>query len=203
MAANARIDDKLMFSRTNFSTVLSQASYSITLAADNLFVRNAVVDFVLPPSYLEVTSTAEVPFIALDTVLLADLRVCFAVACTLSDTRFHLQANLEASYQNFNWAANATGDSSLDLTPLRNSTITDVGGGRTNFLRTTNVAFPLFQGHLDLGVVPNGTPLTLEYIMQARVRPWRRQHRHRRDQRPVHAEYRSSADGRSDDPHGH
>src|SRR5215475_12222188 len=32
MAANARIDDKGQFSRTNFSTVLSQASYSISLA---------------------------------------------------------------------------------------------------------------------------------------------------------------------------
>jgi hypothetical protein len=116
---------------------------------------------------MEVTSTAEVPFIALDIVLLADLRVCFAVACTLSDTRFHLQANLEASFQSFNWAANATGDPSLNLTPLENPTITDVGGGRNNFLRTTNVAFPLFQGHLDPGVVPAGTPLTLEYIMQA------------------------------------
>jgi hypothetical protein len=50
MAANARIDDKMQFSRTDFSTVLSQASYSIQLAADNLFVHDAVVDFVLPPS---------------------------------------------------------------------------------------------------------------------------------------------------------
>src|SRR5215831_4801063 len=31
------------------------------------------------------------------------------------------------------------------------------------------VTFPLFQDHLDLGIVPNGTPLTLEYIMQARA----------------------------------
>jgi hypothetical protein len=145
MAANARIDDKLMFSRTNFSAVLSQASYSITLAADNLFVHDAVVDFILPPSYLEVTSTAEVPFIALDTVLLADLRVCFAVACTLSDTRFHLQANLEASFQNFSWAANAIGDPSLDLTPLRNPTITDVGGAATISCAQPTLHLPFFK----------------------------------------------------------
>lgn len=170
MAANARIDDKMQFSRTDWTTVLSQASYSITLAPDNVFVRDAVVDFVLPPSYLEVTSTAEIPFNALDTVLLADLRVCFAVACTLSDSHFHLQANLEQSFDTFNWFVDATGDPGLDLTPLQNPTITDVGGGRTNFVRTTNVGFPLFRGHLDLGIVPAGTPLTLEYIMQARAR---------------------------------
>jgi len=52
MAANARIDDKGRYSRTNFSTVLSQASYSITLAADNLFVHQAVVDFLVSAAKL-------------------------------------------------------------------------------------------------------------------------------------------------------
>jgi hypothetical protein len=34
----------------------------------------------LPPSFLEVTSTAEVPSNALEMVILADLRVCFKPA---------------------------------------------------------------------------------------------------------------------------
>jgi len=168
MAANARIDDKHAFSGTDFSTVLSQANYSIMLAADNLFVHNAVVDFVLPASYLEVTSNVETSTVVLETTLLADLRVCFAIACTLSDSRFHIQANLDASYRSFSWSSSPTGAPGLDLTPFQNPTITNTTTGNT-FLHTTNVAFPFFQGHLDLGTVPAGTPLTLEYIMQARA----------------------------------
>jgi hypothetical protein len=36
------------------------------------------------------------------------------------------------------------------------------------FLRTTTIDFPAFHGHLDLGLIPAGVPLTVEYQMQAR-----------------------------------
>ena len=135
MAVNARIDDKLRFSNTDFSTVLSQSTYTVNVDPDNLFVRHAELDFVLPASYLEITSTAEIPFISLATVLLVDLRLCFETACSSTDAIFHMQANLDASYQAFNWSAVADGHSSLDLTPLRNPTVTDTHG----FARPVNV----------------------------------------------------------------
>jgi hypothetical protein len=167
IAANARIDDKGRFSRTDWSLVLSQADYDITLAPDNVFVNDAIIDFVLPLSYMEVTSNAETRQAMLNASFLADLRICFANACTSSDSVFHIQANLEASWEHFSWSVIATGDPQLDLTPLRNPTITDDGTG--GFLRTTNVEFPMFHGHLDLGRVPVGLPVTAEYVMQART----------------------------------
>lgn len=167
IAANARIDDKGQFSRTDWSLVLSQADYGITIAPDNVFVNEAIIDFLLPLSYLEVTSNAEVRRAALNATFLADLRVCFEALCTPSDSVFHTQANLQASWEHFSWSVSATGDPQLDLTPLRNPTITDDGTG--GFLRTTNVEFPMFQGHLDLGRVPIGHPVTVEYVMQART----------------------------------
>ena len=36
------------------------------------------------------------------------------------------------------------------------------------WLRTVTVDFPAFTGHLDLGMIPAGAPLTLEYQLQAR-----------------------------------
>src|SRR5437016_13809305 len=166
IAANARIDDKLKFSGTDFSLVLSQANYNPQLAPDNAFVRHASIDFVLPPSYLEITSSIELPNASLDTVFLGDLRVCFAVACGPTDSVFHIQADLEASASSQAHSATVTGNPQLDLTPLLNPVLTFTDAG---FLHTWNLAFPLYQGHLDMGTVPPGTPLTVEYLLQARA----------------------------------
>ena len=168
MAVNARIDDKFRYSATDFSNVLSQASYIINVEPESLFVRNSGLSFVLPASYLEVTSTAEIPYITLETVLIADLRLCLAIACSSSDAIFHMQANLDASHRNFNWSVSVDGDPTLDLTSLRNPTVTDMGVG--TFTRTVNVVFPTFEGHVDGRIVPVGSPVTVEYIMQVRAR---------------------------------
>jgi hypothetical protein len=168
MAANARIDDKSAFSFTDFSTVLSQSFFGIQVAPDFLFVRDATVDFVLPGSYLEVTSNVEIPYLALETVLLADLAVCFDVACRLADQVFHMQANLQASHRNYSYNVQVSGNSQLNLDPLRSPAVTD--NGSNNFLRTVNVEFPIFRGHVELGRVPAGSPLRLEYVMQVRAR---------------------------------
>jgi hypothetical protein len=167
IAANARIDDKMLFSGTDFTTVLSQAAYSIVLAPDTVFVNEAVLDFVLPPAYLEITNNAELPVAELATVMLADLRFCFATVCSSQDAVFHLQADLVGSWRSFATGVNVTGHAQLDLTPLRNPTIADTGA--TGFLRTTTVSFPLFQGHLELGRIPRGVPVSIEYILQARA----------------------------------
>ncbi len=107
---------------------------------------------------------------ALEMVLLASLRVCFATICGIGDEQFGFQSILTASWQAFNNSINVDGDAALDLSPLQNPTVTDVGGPGPNpeLLRTTTIDFPAFQGHLDLGLIPAGVPLTLEYQMQAR-----------------------------------
>ncbi|MBI3683416.1 MAG: hypothetical protein HY235_23835 [Acidobacteria bacterium] len=81
MAVNAKPDDKFLFSFTDFSNVLSQAYYSIESAPENVFLNHGALDFVLPASYLEVTSNAESPRNEVEAVLLADLRVCFSSLC--------------------------------------------------------------------------------------------------------------------------
>jgi hypothetical protein len=167
IAVNAKVDDKMMFSFTNWTTVLSQSSYTIALEADSLFVNHAVLDFVLPTSYLEVTSHIELPDAALDTLILAELRACFAIACTLNDTKFRLQATLEASYRSYNYVGTPTGDPQLDLSSFSNPTITDTGA--VGDLRTVNVGFASFVGHLELGTIPRDTPFTVEYILQTRA----------------------------------
>jgi hypothetical protein len=167
IAANAVIEDHLFFSGTVFSNVLSQASYNLALSPDNLFVNRASLDFVLPEAYMEIRSNAEAPFAFLSAVLIADLRVCFATACSSSDSQFNFQADMEGSWRNFTWSATANGNPSLDLDPMRNPTIVDTGA--SGFIRTTTITFPTFFGHLDLGDVSIGSPLTIEYLVQTRA----------------------------------
>jgi hypothetical protein len=169
MAANARIDDHNLFSFTEFSNVLSQANYNITVAPSP-FLQTGSFDFFLPPSFMEVTSNAELPQNAMETVLIADITACFAPACSTADRVFFFQADLEASFLDFQWSVIATGDPSLDLTALQNPTITDVGGPGQDFLRTTTLDFDAFTGHIDIGTVPANSPLTVEYVMQVRAR---------------------------------
>jgi hypothetical protein len=164
MAVNARIDDKFLFSFTGF-VVRSEARYSIGVAPGTVFVDQAVVDFVLPASFLEVSSFVEAPSNELHMIIDARLLVCFDTACGLfDDTRFSFQARLDASFNNFSLDLFVAGDPSLDLTPLQNPTVTDSTAGG---VRTTTIEFPFFQGHLELGSVPTGTPLTLDYEMLA------------------------------------
>jgi len=166
LAANVRMDDKSEFSFTPVETI-SSATLIVHVAPDSVFVRRAELDFFLPPSFLEVTSNAELPGNALEMSILADLRVCFATFCGGGDSQFNFQSRLTASWLSFTEFSSATGNASLDLTPLQNPTVTEVSGP-LDFLRTVTLDFPAFQGHLDLGLIPPGLPLRVEYQMQAR-----------------------------------
>ena len=168
LAANVRMDDKFRFSRTLVTETISAATLEIHSAPDNALLRRASLDFLLPPSFMEVTSNGEIPQNALEMVLLADLRVCLAALCSSSDARFSFQSILTASWQGFKNNIQASGDPALDLGPLRNPQVTDVGGPGAGFLRTTTISFAAFLGHLDLGLVPTGAPLSVEYQMQTR-----------------------------------
>ena len=121
--------------------MLSQATYGINLAPDNLFVNDASLDFVLPPAYMEVTSNAEVRSAALEAVLLADLRVCFAIACSSRDAVFHFQSTSPPRGRTSSGVRMPRAIRQLDLTPLENPTIVD--SGAIGFLRTTTIEFPI------------------------------------------------------------
>lgn len=88
LAANVRMDDKNRFSRTNVTETISAATLSYHSAPDNALLRHASLDFTLPPSFVEVTNFGEVPSNALEMVLFADLRVCFATICSSGDSLF-------------------------------------------------------------------------------------------------------------------
>ena len=165
LATNVRMDDKNRFSNTIVTETISAATLVYHSSPDNALLRHASLDFTLPASFMEVTNFGEVPSNALEMVLFADLRVCFATICGLGDSVFGFQSILTASFQSFSWTASATGDPSLDLDPLRHPVITD---GVVAFERTTTLEFPAFHGHVDLGLVPSGAPLTVQYQMQTR-----------------------------------
>ena len=165
LAANVRMDDKNRFSGTNVTETISAATLIYNSSPDNALLRRASLDFILPPSFMEVTTNGEAPRTPLEMVLFADLRVCFATICGLGDSQFSFQSILTASWQGFTHSTSADGNASLNLTPLLNPTITDNPGG---FLRTTTLDFDAFHGHLDLGLIPATSPFTVQYQLQTR-----------------------------------
>jgi hypothetical protein len=167
IASNVRMDDKMQFSNTNVTETISAATLVYHSAPENALLRHAALDFTLPASFMEVSNFGEVLTNALEMVLFADLRVCFATICGLGDSLFSFQSILTGSFQSFTLSTNADGDPSLDLDPLRHPVVTD---GTAAFVRTTTVDFAAFHGHLDLGLVPTNAPLTVEYQIQTRGR---------------------------------
>src|SRR6185436_18232217 len=105
-------------------------------------------------------------FNEMDAVFFADLRVCQSVACSLADRQFLFQANARGSYRNVHHSVQVEANPMLDVSALKNPTVTDTNDG---FLRTYRVEFPDFTGVLDLGFLDAGRPLRLEYLLQARA----------------------------------
>lgn len=173
IAANVRLDGKSnFFPLLAIDETISVAQFNVNVGPDNAFVRRASLDFLLPPSFVEVTSNAEFPDRELEMTILATLSVCFSTTCSAIDQQFFFQTRLTASYNDYFAAITARGNPALDLSSLRNPVVTDTAAnvppGDIPFLRTVTVDFPEYSGHLDLGVIPMGSPLTVEYQMQAR-----------------------------------
>lgn len=166
IAANARVFQETGFNFVDYDLAISQANYTIS-ATGALAPRQASFDFFLPPSYLEIVSNAETYFHQLNATLLAELRVCFATSCSLGDRHLYVQADLDATYREHNVSVQASGNPALDLSPFLNATISDSGIG--GFTRTRLIEFPAFSGHLDLGHVPAGVPITVDYVLQTRA----------------------------------
>lgn len=163
IAANARVFSDTFAAQT-FDLALSQAYYAVQI--NPLLITTQVeIDFFLPPSYLEIVTNGETYFHELNSLIFAELRVCQAATCSLADRIFDFQANASGTYQNVSHSLIATGDPSLDLTPLLTPTVTDTSG----FVRTYLVEFPSFEGHVDLGTFAASDILTVEYTLQARA----------------------------------
>ena len=162
IAVNARVFSP-DFSHRRFDLALSQAVF--TIEASSPSVQRGAFDFFLPPSYVELVTNAELPFLQLETVMFADVRACYTPSCSSADQRFHFQADLSGSYTSYSHAFAASGDPGLDLTPLRNPTLVDEAG----FVRTVRLEFPEYTGHINLGVIPANATLRIEYTMQARA----------------------------------
>ena len=175
MAANVRLDDKRDYSFFTVDFADGSASYKINVEPNSVFVQRAALDFYLPPSFLEITSNAELPSNRLTMSISARLKVCFEeLFCTSTGSeRFRFDAELIANYVGTELLdINVAGDEGLNFTSLQAPTITDTGNavvaGSMPFYRTVTVDFSDFTGHLDLGEIPVGTPLTIEYTMTAR-----------------------------------
>lgn len=174
MAANVRLDDKHRYSFTVVDSAVGSARYKLEVEPDNVFLQRAQLSFYLPPSFLEITSNAELPQNGLRMTISATLKVCFTdFVCPIGSDQFKFDADLEANYQGTQRLdVQVSGAAGLDFTALRAPTVSDTGNAPVNgsmpFYRTVNVTFSDFTGHLDLGEIPVGTPLTVEYEMSAR-----------------------------------
>jgi hypothetical protein len=164
IAANAGVFSDL-FTMRPIDLALSQATYIVQLPPI-LTPQTAALQVYLPPSYVEIVNNAELQFNEMHALFFAELRVCLTATCTIGDRQFYFQVNADGSYRNMNHSIQVSGNPSLDLSPLQNPTVTDTSGG---FLRTYLVEFPDFTGVLDLGLVPGGSTLTVEYVLQARA----------------------------------
>ncbi len=164
IGANAMILDTA-FTRLPFDEVISAATYNVFIGAE-FVAGDATVEFYLPPSYLEVLSNGELPTNEMEVLLYANLSVCFTTGCLSADQRFLFQAIANASANNQTHSIIAQGDPALDLTPMRNPTVTFTPG----FLSTYLVEFPEFFGTLQITNIPAGLPLRVEYQIQARAK---------------------------------
>lgn len=164
-AANARIASNSFLSPGEFDSVISAATYQLH-AEGALVPQRASFEFFLPPAYLELVTNAETPHGDMRVTLLASLRICFALGCSDADTAFLLQATLSGDHFGAMSDVQARGDPLLDLSPLLAATPAETDDG---FIRTVLLEFPAYSGRVDLGVVPGGAPVHVEYQLQARA----------------------------------
>ena len=164
IGANALITDSA-FTRLNFDEVISAASYAIT-ATPEFLNSGSLIEFYLPPSYLEVESNLELPNNTMEVLLLANLEVCFRSVCT---KEFFFQSIATASYNNQNFSTLLSGNPMLDLTALDNPQVS-LTPSSDLFLRTYLVEFPDYAGSFDFGAVPVGESVEVRYQIQARAK---------------------------------
>jgi hypothetical protein len=169
MAANARLDGKMHFGPTDVQTNFSTAIFTAFVQKISGGPEHVMMDFFLPPSEVETTTNAEIPFAEVEAAIFAwiETRSCVAPdSCTGAISRhFDFQAYIIGDWQSYGHLAHATGDPGLDVSPLLNPTLTDTPG----FFRTVNLSLPEYAGTLDLGVLLPGQTMQVEYIMQARA----------------------------------
>lgn len=166
IAANALIEDRGVSFQT-FDSVISIAGYDIVVPA-LLTATRARFTFFIPPSYVEVTNFIEFPDDVLEANFVVRINACTSAAfCSLADERFSFGASMEASYDSARSGFGVDAPPDMDVSGLTPTT-TDSGAGPLT--RTRSLAFEGFEGSLDLGLLPTGQALRVEYLMQAVVR---------------------------------
>ena len=173
IAVNARLDGKSFFTQTNIDTDQSSAVYTATLTNVGGTAQDIMLDFLIPPSYVETTTNGELRSIHVNPFIDAfiDVARCTSFTnCGASTELFNFQAFLDSTFTGY-----AKGDivltapPGLDVSPLLNPTITDVTNRTGAFFRTVHMGFPAFSGTIDLGTLSAGQFLQFSYTLQARV----------------------------------
>jgi hypothetical protein len=171
IAANARLDGKLFFAPTNIQDNGSILTYTGTIMKLTGASENILLDFYLPPSYVETTTNAEIPYAAVNPAIFASIEAGYCssiISCGPATELFEFQAYLDSTFNSYSYLRHATGQAGLDLTPLLNPVVTDTYS-QPGFFRTANMEFPGYAGTVDLGSMSVGQILRFTYRLEARA----------------------------------
>ena len=157
IAANAKIDARSAFSTDSYSVVRSTATMSVELRSSfNSFARageNVFMSFFIPPSFLELSVSGELPGIAMQARLRARIQID-------NEELFDFEAALVGSFANapsLSQSFFAQLESGIAV-PLAVATVTEGGGapGCGTFAGdcTHLYEFPAITGTLSLGFFP-------------------------------------------------
>lgn len=157
IVANAKIDARSAFSSDSYSVVRSTATMSVNLLSSfNELSRtgeDVFMSFLIPPSFLELSVTGELPSIAMQARLRAHIEID-------SEVLFDFEAALVGSFANapsLSQSFFAQPDAGI-AAPLAVATVTEAGGapgcGTFAGACTYLYEFPAITGTLSLGFFP-------------------------------------------------
>ena len=175
IAVNARLDDKFLYSFTDFSLNQSSVEYAGTILKVTGAAEDVHVHFVLPLSYVETSTNEELNHQHVEPAIFAKItsRFCTDAFCNGTDIdQFDFQAFLDDTFTSTTHAAFVTAQAGLDISALQHPTLTDSTVFDVAHLinvRTVHMEFGLFEGDLDLGSLSVGQSMEFSYTMQARV----------------------------------
>jgi len=172
IAVNARLDGKQLFSQTNIDTDQSSAVYSAVLTNLGGTAQDILLNFFIPPSYVETTMNGELRQISVNPFIDAFIDVARCTSFTSCDPGtqiFMFQAFLDSTYASQTEGDVVDAPPGLDVSALRNPTITDTSDRIGPYHHTVHMGFNAYSGTLDLGTLSSGQFMQFTYTMQARV----------------------------------
>lgn len=179
VTSNAEYVNRDFGATANFTSVASDASFE--LEATSLTGGDVVVDFFLPAGFLELVTQGEfAPGAVLQAAgLRAELTVCVQISCStefapvlsltasLSGDYFSQSISVFARSRTFGPFPGGGPGTGLDLSPLTDDTLTIVDGETPDLIPTRTITweYPAFSGSVNLGPIPVGELITLEYVL--------------------------------------